>query len=106
MNSMPQMLICNHINLHRKAECNTDVILYADHLLKCYHINQYGVALGLEAFAPDFNYNYKNRDSSVERAPADDILAQDDPKNITTPQYYIYSYQNDSIDFMTNTIFC
>ena len=57
MTDLPQMIVVNHINTHRKPECNSDLVLYADHLLKCYHINQYGVALGLEVFAPDFNYN-------------------------------------------------
>ena len=55
--SSPPMILINHINTHRKPECSSDVVLFADHILKCYHINQYGVALGLEAFKPDFNYN-------------------------------------------------
>ena len=68
-NSPPAgIIICSQINLHKKAEANSDVVLMAEYLLNHYHINDNGVALGLDAFAPDFNYNYKDRDSSLERS--------------------------------------
>ena len=54
------LVICSHINLNRKEEANSDVCLMAQYLLNNYHINEEGISLGLEAFAPDFNYNYKD----------------------------------------------
>ena len=70
----PGLIICSHINLNRKPEANSDVCLMAQYLMNNYHINENGVSLGLEAFAPDFNYNYRDRDSSIERSPAADVV--------------------------------
>ena len=72
---VPSFLICSHLNMHRKPEATTDLILMAEYLLNNYHINQYGVDLGLEAFAPDFNYNYKDRDSSITRQNSQNLTS-------------------------------
>ena len=79
MIDLPQMIVVNHINTHRKPECNSDLVLYADHLLKCYHINQHGVALGLEAFAPDFNYNH------LGASPATDVASDLQASTVSAP---------------------
>ena len=64
-------IVCSHVNLNRKETANIDTCLMAEYLLNKYHINEHGVDLGLEIFAPDFNYNYRDRDSSIERVRND-----------------------------------
>ena len=85
----PGLIACCHINLHRKSECNIDVQLFAEHLMRRYHIDEHDVVLGLEDFRPDFNYN-KPRDSSVTRVtpkPAPQVVPSSlDPSlNLPSP---------------------
>ena len=61
------LILCSHVNLHKKSECNADVLLFADYAMRNYHINEHDVALGLETFNPDFNYNNSERDNSIPR---------------------------------------
>ena len=57
-------------NLHKKSECNTDLALYADYLLKNYHIdNNNKVVRGMSTFDKKFKYNRQTKSTSQSTAP-------------------------------------
>ena len=53
-------------NLHKKSECNADIALYANFLLKRYHIDKNGITKGMN---PTFNTKFRYSKADTLKRP-------------------------------------
>ena len=62
-------LVVVQANLHKKKECNTDLVLHTDFLLKSHHIDSKNqVVLGMKAYNKKWKHKPKNKGSGSMQA--------------------------------------
>ena len=79
-------IVVGQANLHKKKECNVDLALYTDFLLRGHHINAKSqVVLGMKAYNKKFKHRVtKNDNANISRSMQAESLSSESSDSVLT----------------------